>query len=39
MAYRKNDKLDGTAKEFNRRGELVRVVTYKDGEEIKSVKF
>ena len=32
-------KLDGTAKEFNRRGELVRVVTYKDGEEIKSVKF
>ena len=39
LAYRKNDKLDGTAKEFNRRGELVRVVTYKDGEEIKSVKF
>ncbi len=39
FAYRKNDKLDGTAKVFNTRGELVELITYQDGAEIRRTKF
>jgi antitoxin component YwqK of YwqJK toxin-antitoxin module len=39
LANRKKDKLHGTVKEFNKKGELIKVTKYKNGEEINSVKF
>ena len=39
LAYRKNDLLDGAAKEFNSKGELTKVIIYQNGEIIQVVEF
>jgi antitoxin component YwqK of YwqJK toxin-antitoxin module len=39
LAFCKNGKLEGTAKEFDKKGGLTALITYKNGEEINKVTF
>jgi antitoxin component YwqK of YwqJK toxin-antitoxin module len=39
LAFCKNGKLEGTAKEFDKKGELTSLISYKNGEEINRVTF
>lgn len=39
LSYRQNDKLEGTSKEFDAKGNLKALVTYQNNKEIKRVQF